>query len=66
MNTKKTIYSFSNIEFEILQARLSLSMSMNDFQLKKFQEYEKLCAELQSQKESEFIKFVINEFKQKQ
>ena len=64
-NFKNTNYEISNIEFEILQAKLKLSFVLNDEQLKYFEEYDKLNLLLLSKKEYLFMHFILKELKSK-
>ena len=62
---KNTNYEISNIEFEILQAKLKLSFVLNDEQLKYFEEYDKLNLLLLSKKEYMFMRFILEELNPK-
>ncbi len=63
---KHESYELSSVEFEIMQAKLKLVSSLNDKQLKYFEEYDKLTLLLLSKKEHHFLKFAIEQLKKQQ
>lgn len=58
---KNQTYNLASLEFQLTQAKLNLSIILNNTQLKLFQEYEKLSLTLISKKEFQFIEFAIKE-----
>ena len=58
---KSESYELTSIEFEILQAKLKLTLSLNDKQLNCFEEYDKLISLFVSKKEFQFLQFVIKQ-----
>lgn len=63
---KNETYEVSNLEFEIMQAKLNLTFNLNDYQLKLFEQYEMLNLKLLKKNENLAFKFAVNQLKSEQ